>query len=88
MGAVPYLPAATVGRIVTGLLSSIPTCVIAGSIEDFFTSEARVSIIFVYVTLANLGLFHDALLGAYVSFKMGGECPFKPETALHAYTKV
>ena len=88
MAAVPYLPAATIGRIVTGLLSSIPTCVIAGSIEDIFTSEARVWIIFVYVILANLGIFHGALLGAYVSFTMGGECPTKPETALHAYTKV
>ena len=71
VAAVPHLPAVIVGRFMTGFLSSIPTCVVAGSIEDMFASEARVWAIFIYVTLANLGLFLGALLGAYISFTIG-----------------
>lgn len=71
IAAVPSLPAIVIGRFITGLLSSIPTSVVAGSIEDVFDTEERVWAIFAWVTLANLGLFLCALFGSYVSFTVG-----------------
>ena len=68
VAAVPHLPAVIVGRFMTGFLSSIPTCGVTGSIEDMFASEARVGAMFIHVTLANLGLFLGAFVGAYISF--------------------
>ena len=71
MGAVNSLPAAVIGRFMTGILSSVPTSVAAGSIEDLFDTEARVWVFFIWITLANLGLFLGAILGVYLSVTIG-----------------
>lgn len=71
IAAVPSIAAVFIGRFVTGLLSAIPSIVVAGSIEDLYRTEARVWLVFVWLTTANLGLVVGSILGSYVSYSIG-----------------
>ncbi|GKT48966.1 multidrug transporter TPO1_2 [Colletotrichum spaethianum] len=53
---VPTIPGIVVGRFVGGLLSSMPTVVATGSIEDLWDTHERVWWVFWWALLANLGL--------------------------------
>lgn len=55
-GAVSTPAGITVGRFFSGLVSAIPTIVVAGSIEDMFNSKDRTWLIFIWTLLANMGL--------------------------------
>ncbi|KZL67690.1 MFS multidrug transporter (fluconazole resistance protein) [Colletotrichum tofieldiae] len=62
------IPGVVVGRFATGVLSSIPTVVITGSIEDLWDTRARVWWVFWWVLVGNLGLLtgpmiSDGILG-------------------------
>lgn len=71
IAAVPSLVAVAIGRFVTGLISSVPTSVAAGSIEDLFPSEERVWVLFAWILCANIGLVLGPVFGTYVSFSIG-----------------
>lgn len=51
----------------TGILSAIPTVVVAGSIEDLFNIQARVWVIFCWVFVGNLGLVLGPIFSTYVT---------------------
>ncbi len=71
IAAVPYLAAVLVGRFVTGVLSAIPTIVVAGSVEDLFNSATRIWMMFAWATAANLGLVVGPIVGTYVTAEIG-----------------
>lgn len=71
IAAVSSIAAVFIGRFITGMLSAIPSIVVAGSIEDLFNSDTRVWVIFAWLTTANLGLVIGSILGPYVSFSIG-----------------
>ena len=71
IAAIPSIAAVFIGRFVTGLLSAIPSIVVAGSIEDLFRMETRVWLVFACFTTANLGLVVGSILGSYVSGSIG-----------------
>ncbi len=53
---VPHISVITIGRFFSGLLSGIPTNVVAGSIEDIYGPKKRVWMIFASGVAANVGL--------------------------------
>ncbi|KAG5984364.1 hypothetical protein E4U55_005039 [Claviceps digitariae] len=55
-GAVSSPASIVVARFFCGLLSAIPTIIVAGSIEDMFNAKGRTWLIFIWTVLANLGL--------------------------------
>ena len=71
VAAIPSFAAVIVGRFITGVLSAIPTIVVAGSIEDLFNSESRIWIIFIWSMVANLGLVVGSIIGTYISYWIG-----------------
>ena len=71
IAAIPSLIADLVGRFTTGVVSAIPTIVVAGSIEDIFDTEARVWMIFIWGAASFLGLVFGSILGTYVSVTLG-----------------
>ncbi|KAK1985474.1 fluconazole resistance protein 1 [Colletotrichum cereale] len=56
IGLVPSIPGIIAGRFISGLLSSVPTTVATGSIEDLWDTHARVWWVFWWSLLANIGL--------------------------------
>ena len=67
VGAVPSIAAIIVGRFATGVLSAIPSIILAGSIEDMFNSGPRIWMIYVWSMAANLGFCIGPIVGAYVT---------------------
>ena len=70
-GLVPHLPAIVICRFVSGIVSAIPTNVVAGSIEDLFDIGPRIWLIFFWLMMANLGLALGPIYGSYVTFAPG-----------------
>ncbi|KAK7443363.1 fluconazole resistance protein 1 [Colletotrichum acutatum] len=56
VGKVPTIPGIVVGRSIGGLLSSVPTIVATGSIEDLWDTNARVWWLYWWSLVANLGI--------------------------------
>ncbi|KAG5929130.1 hypothetical protein E4U42_007034 [Claviceps africana] len=65
-GAVSSPASIVIGRFVCGLLSAIPTIVVAGSIEDMFNEKGRTWLIFIWTVLANLGLTVGPMIGILI----------------------
>ncbi|KAK2051328.1 MFS general substrate transporter [Colletotrichum caudatum] len=68
IGAFATITGVVMGRFATGILSSILTVVITGSIEDLWDMRARVWWVFLWVLVGNLGLLtgpmiSDGILG-------------------------
>jgi MFS family permease len=70
-GVLPYLPVIIIGRFGAGVLSAIPTNVVAGSIEDMFNAGHRIWMIFAWLMAANLGLALGPIYGAFVVKYLG-----------------
>ena len=68
IGAAHSLPAVFVGRFMTGLLSSTPSIVVAGTLEDMFDSKTRLWLVSVWLIIANLALVTGPIFAAYVAF--------------------
>ena len=71
VAAIPSIAAVVTGRFVSGVLSAIPTIVVAGSIEDLFASDARIWMIFMWAMVANLGLVVGPIFATYISLSIG-----------------
>ncbi|KAH9233480.1 hypothetical protein K456DRAFT_1749819 [Colletotrichum gloeosporioides 23] len=56
VGAMPTIPVIIVGRLVAGLLSSVPTVIAVGSIEDMWDTQARVWWVFTWALVANIAV--------------------------------
>lgn len=55
----------------TGLLSSTPCIVVAGSLEDTFDSQTRLWLVSVWLIIANLALITGPIFASYVAFLLG-----------------
>ncbi|KAI4233722.1 MAG: hypothetical protein LQ349_004234 [Xanthoria aureola] len=71
IGAAHSLPAVFIGRFMTGLLSSTPCIVVAGSLEDTFDSQTRLWLVSVWLIIANLALITGPIFASYVAFLLG-----------------
>lgn len=71
VGLSPSLTGVAIGRFFSGLLSAIPTVVVAGSIEDMFNSQDRVWLIFLWVMVANMGLAIGPIISSYITAHLG-----------------
>jgi MFS family permease len=71
IGTGPHISAIIVGRFFSGLLSTIPTNVVAGSIEDMYGPERRVWTIFAWGVAANIGLTIGPIYSTYISKAIG-----------------
>ncbi|TVY82572.1 putative transporter, partial [Lachnellula suecica] len=71
IGTTPNISGVIIGRFFSGLLSAIPTIVVAGSIEDMFTAEKRVWTIFAWGVAANIGLALGPIYGSYITYHIG-----------------
>ena len=71
INAIPYLPAVIISRFCCGVLSAVPTNVVAGSVEDMFNSGSRIWMMYAWLVAANLGLSIGPVYGAYVTEAWG-----------------
>ncbi|KAL8782470.1 MAG: hypothetical protein Q9213_005364 [Squamulea squamosa] len=69
--SVHSLAAVIVARFFTGILSAIPTIVVAGSIEDIFNVNARVWMIFTWAIIGNIAVCVGPIYGTYVTVNIG-----------------
>ncbi|KAL9101641.1 MAG: hypothetical protein Q9163_003116 [Psora crenata] len=76
VAAVPSLVALAIGRFITGFLSGIPTVIVAGSIEDMFTSGNRIWLIFLWAVAANIGIIVGPIMGIYIADGLGWKWVF------------
>ncbi|KAK0510422.1 hypothetical protein JMJ35_006854 [Cladonia borealis] len=76
IGAVPSIAAIVIGRFATGLLSAIPSIILAGSIEDMFNSGPRIWMVYVWSMAANLGFCIGPIVGAYVTAEINWQWNF------------
>ncbi|KAF8851906.1 MFS general substrate transporter [Acephala macrosclerotiorum] len=67
VGEAPHIAAVAVGRFFCGLLSSIPTIIVASSIEGMYGSEASVWMIFARRVAANIGLSIGPIYSTYIT---------------------
>ena len=65
------LPVVIVTRFLTGVLSAIPTIVVAGSIEDVFNIGARVWMIFTWATIGNIAVCVGPIYSTFVTANLG-----------------
>ena len=63
--------AVIIGRFITGVLSAIPTVIIAGSIEDLFDTGDRIWMVYIWAVTANLGLVLGPIMSTYVTYSLG-----------------
>jgi len=68
---VPSLPVVIIARFFTGILSAIPTIVVAGSIEDVFNMKARVWMIFTWAVIGNIAVCVGPIFSTYVTANIG-----------------
>ncbi|EAU35701.1 conserved hypothetical protein [Aspergillus terreus NIH2624] len=71
VAAVPSLIGVAVGRLVSGFVSSIPTTVVVGSIEDMYNAKDRVWVICVWAIVANLGLVVGPIYSTFITADLG-----------------
>ncbi|KAJ5225329.1 hypothetical protein N7468_006554 [Penicillium chermesinum] len=71
IGAVDSPAAAVVGRYLTGVLSSIPTVIIVGSMEDIFNAKARIWTMLPYIGVAQIGVSLGPVMSAYITQAFG-----------------
>ncbi len=67
VAATPNIAAVFIGRFITGVLSSVPSLVIRGSIKDLLHTEIRTWGFFVWSMVTNLGLVLGPVFACYVA---------------------
>ncbi|KAG6016575.1 hypothetical protein E4U43_003512 [Claviceps pusilla] len=75
-GAVPTRAGIVAGRFFCGLLSAIPTIIVAGSIEDMFNTKDRTWWIFIWTLLANVGLTVGPMMSTFIVVNLGWQWVF------------
>jgi MFS family permease len=71
VGGSHHVSAVIIGRVVSGLLSAIPSVVAMGSIEDMFSSRARIMPTQMWVGVSILALSHGPLVAFYIDQWLG-----------------
>ncbi|KAG8161217.1 hypothetical protein KVR01_009481 [Diaporthe batatas] len=67
VGRVPTIAGIVIGRFGSGFLSSIPTVIATGSIEDLWDTNERVWWVFWWALLANLGILAGPVFGELIT---------------------
>ncbi|KAF2827267.1 putative polyamine transporter [Ophiobolus disseminans] len=70
-GVVPSVAGVFVGRFISGFASSVPSVVLAGSIQDLYAGTHRVWMIMVWNSLTTLGLVVGPIYGSYIAHVLG-----------------
>lgn len=86
VAAVPSVFALGIGRFITGFLSGIPTVIVAGSIEDMFTSGNRIWLVFLWAVAANTGIIIGPIISIYIADDLGWYEHFHSWRSLMAIT--
>lgn len=71
VGVAPSITTVAISRLISGILSAMPTIVVAGSIEDMFNSRDRVWLIFLWAMVANIGLCMGPIMSTYITAHLG-----------------
>lgn len=71
VAAVPSLAAIIICRFITGVVSAVPTVVVAGSIEDIYNIRTRVWMIFAWALVGLLALVVGPIFSTYVTNILG-----------------
>jgi MFS family permease len=71
VGTVSHISAMDVSRLCCGILSTIPTIIIAGSVEDMYSQETRVWMIFAWGVASNIGLTLGPIYSTYITENIG-----------------
>ena len=69
--AVPSLTVIVLARFVAGVLSAVPTIVVAGSIEDIYNIQKRVWMIFMWALVGLLALALGPIYSTYIIYILG-----------------
>ncbi|KAG6006700.1 hypothetical protein E4U21_006775 [Claviceps maximensis] len=85
-GAVSSPATIVVGRFFCGLVSAIPTIIVAGSIEDMFNVKGRTWLIFIWTVLANLGLTVGPMMSILIIVNLGWQWVFYIAAAVMGVT--
>lgn len=70
-GVVPSVAGVFVGRFISGFASSVPSVVIAGSIQDLYAGTHRVWMTLVWNSSTTLGLIVGPIYGSYMADALG-----------------
>lgn len=70
-GVVPSPAGVFIGRFLSGYASSVPSIVLAGSIEDLYTSRTRLWFLWLWNCCTSLGLVIGPIYGSYVIASIG-----------------
>jgi MFS family permease len=70
-GVVPSIAGVFVGRFISGFASSVPSVVIAGSIQDMYASTHRIWMILVWNSSTTLALIVGPIYGSYIAHAIG-----------------
>ncbi|KOC11239.1 hypothetical protein AFLA70_617g000370 [Aspergillus flavus AF70] len=76
IGATSHPAAAAVGRVITGFLSAVPSVVIAGSIEDMFSTRERIWLTLPYMAVADFGIATGPVMSTYITAAWGWQWVF------------
>jgi MFS family permease len=70
-GVAPSIAGVFAGRFISGFASSVPSVVIAGSIQDMYASTHRIWMILVWNSSTTLGLIAGPIYGSYIARAIG-----------------
>ncbi|KAJ5582561.1 hypothetical protein N7535_001181 [Penicillium sp. DV-2018c] len=71
VGLVPSSAGVFIGRFVAGFTSSVPATVLAGSIEDLYTQQTRIWLLWFWNCSTLLGLSLGPIYGSYITDTIG-----------------
>lgn len=71
IAAVPSMGAMVAGRVLTGLVSAVPTVIVTGSIEDMFNARDRIWLVFAYMVVANFAVASGPVMSGYITAQLG-----------------
>lgn len=70
-GVVPSPAGVFIGRFLSGYASSVPSIVLAGSIEDLYTSRTRLWFLWLWNCCTSFGLCIGPIYGSYIVSSIG-----------------
>lgn len=71
IGVVHSVPAAVIGRFVSGFMSAVPSIIVSGSIEDMYDVSQRVWLMYAWACATTLGLLVGPIYGSYIAITLG-----------------
>lgn len=76
LGVPHSVPAAIVGRFISGFMSAVPSIIVSGSIEDMYDVNERVWLMYAWACATTLGLLLGPIYGSYIAITLGWRWAF------------